>query len=73
MFGKKVVDQYLSILLKFSMTIFKNYYIIGITGKGVVVALIDDGLDMSSEDLAPNYVGYNSLNEEIDAFVYSFA
>ena len=28
----------------------------GISGKDVVVALVDDGLDMNSEDLASNYV-----------------
>jgi kexin len=28
----------------------------GITGKGAVVAIIDDGLDANSEDLAVNFV-----------------
>lgn len=30
----------------------------GITGKGVVSALVDDGLDYNSDDLAANFVGY---------------
>jgi len=30
--------------------------LIGINGTGVNVAIIDDGLDMMSEDLAPNFV-----------------
>lgn len=29
----------------------------GIHGKGVTVAMVDDGLDMHSDDLAPNFVG----------------
>ncbi|CAG8549100.1 10230_t:CDS:2, partial [Paraglomus brasilianum] len=32
----------------------------GITGKDVIVALVDDGLDMNSEDLAPNYFAEGS-------------
>ena len=28
----------------------------GITGKGVIAAMVDDGLDYTSEDLAPNFV-----------------
>lgn len=28
----------------------------GVTGKGVISALIDDGLDYNSRDLAPNFV-----------------
>lgn len=28
----------------------------GITGKGVNAAIVDDGLDYESEDLAPNFV-----------------
>jgi kexin len=28
----------------------------GITGKGVISALVDDGLDYESEDLAQNFV-----------------
>ena len=31
----------------------------GVTGKGVKVALIDDGLDMHSDDLADNFVSYH--------------
>ena len=30
----------------------------GIDGKGVTVAIIDDGLDMDSEDLAGNFVSF---------------
>lgn len=30
--------------------------VVGINGTGVNVAIIDDGLDMTSEDLAPNFV-----------------
>jgi kexin len=28
----------------------------GITGKGVKVVIVDDGLDLNSDDLAPNFV-----------------
>lgn len=28
----------------------------GITGKGVAIAILDDGLDMDHKDLLPNYV-----------------
>ena len=28
----------------------------GITGKGVITAFVDDGLDYTSEDLAANFV-----------------
>ncbi|KAG9294682.1 hypothetical protein G9A89_008161 [Geosiphon pyriformis] len=34
----------------------------GITGKGVVVALLDDGLDMDSEDLRDNYFAEGSYD-----------
>lgn len=33
----------------------------GIVGKGINVAIVDDGLDMFSRDLAPNYVRNTSL------------
>jgi kexin len=28
----------------------------GVTGKGIISALVDDGLDFTSDDLAPNFV-----------------
>jgi kexin len=28
----------------------------GVTGKGVISALVDDGIDYESRDLAPNFV-----------------
>ena len=34
----------------------------GITGKGVITTLIDDGLDYNSDDLAPNFVSAYSLH-----------
>jgi subtilisin family serine protease len=32
----------------------------GVTGKGVISALVDDGLDYESRDLAPNFVSGQS-------------
>jgi kexin len=34
----------------------------GITGKGAVVCIVDDGLDMDSEDLKPNYFAAGSYD-----------
>lgn len=34
-----------------------SYSCIGITGENTTVAIVDDGLDMDSQDLAANYVG----------------
>ncbi|KAJ5497289.1 hypothetical protein N7463_009276, partial [Penicillium fimorum] len=34
----------------------------GVTGEGVTVAIIDDGLDISSQDLAPNYYARGSYD-----------
>ncbi|KAG6862079.1 hypothetical protein C0995_007209 [Termitomyces sp. Mi166 len=34
----------------------------GITGKGVITAVVDDGLDFTSEDLAPNFDAANSYD-----------
>ena len=31
---------------------------LGFTGKGVISALVDDGLDYEHPDLAPNFVGF---------------
>lgn len=51
----------------------------GITGKGVISAIVDDGLDMTSDDLAANYVrvsftmGSSSRSEEqsnVDVVIY---
>lgn len=33
----------------------------GITGKGVVVSVIDDGLEHNNTDIAPNYVKSSSI------------
>jgi kexin len=33
----------------------------GVTGKGVISALVDDGLDYESEDLKPNFVSGRSV------------
>ena len=33
----------------------------GITGKGVKVCVVDDGLDMHSDDLAANFVRHTSV------------
>jgi kexin len=33
---------------------------VGFTGQGVTVAIIDDGLDMDSDDLAGNFVSTES-------------
>jgi kexin len=33
-----------------------GFYLTGITGQGVVVVLLDDGLDYESEDLKDNFV-----------------
>ncbi|KAF9585831.1 pheromone processing endoprotease [Lunasporangiospora selenospora] len=40
----------------------------GITGKGAIVAIIDDGLDANSEDLAPNFYakGSHDFNDNVD-------
>ncbi|KAF2426497.1 hypothetical protein EJ08DRAFT_373680 [Tothia fuscella] len=40
----------------------------GITGKGATVCIIDDGLDMFSRDLQPNYFGEGSydFNDQVD-------
>ncbi|KAK5153530.1 hypothetical protein LTR04_006205 [Oleoguttula sp. CCFEE 6159] len=40
----------------------------GITGKNTTVCIIDDGLDMDSEDLAPNYFAEGSydFNDKVD-------
>jgi kexin len=32
----------------------------GVTGKGVISALVDDGIDYESRDLAPNFVSRQS-------------
>jgi kexin len=37
----------------------------GITGKGVTAAIVDDGLDFESEDLAPNFVSKRDCNSNI--------
>ncbi|KAF9986126.1 pheromone processing endoprotease [Mortierella antarctica] len=39
-----------------------------ITGKGAIVAIIDDGLDANSEDLAPNFFanGSHDFNDNVD-------
>ncbi|KZT71253.1 subtilisin-like protein [Daedalea quercina L-15889] len=39
-----------------------------VTGKGVIAALVDDGLDYTSEDLAPNFYAYGShdFNDHTD-------
>jgi kexin len=34
----------------------------GITGKGVVAAMVDDGLDFTSDDLADNFVSGEQSN-----------
>ncbi|KAG5645071.1 hypothetical protein DXG03_007161 [Asterophora parasitica] len=34
----------------------------GLTGKGVISAVVDDGLDFTSEDLAPNFSAENSYD-----------
>ena len=34
----------------------------GITGKGVITALVDDGLDYNSDDLAANFVSISFLS-----------
>jgi subtilisin family serine protease len=33
----------------------------GVTGKGVISALVDDGLDYESDDLKPNFVSRRSM------------
>jgi kexin len=33
----------------------------GITGKGVTVVILDDGLDFNSTDLADNFVSFISI------------
>ncbi|KAH9843157.1 peptidase S8/S53 domain-containing protein [Rhodofomes roseus] len=40
----------------------------GVTGIGVIAALVDDGLDYTSEDLAPNFYAYGShdFNDHTD-------
>lgn len=40
----------------------------GITGKGVISALVDDGLDYTSDDLAANFYAYGSydFNDHLD-------
>ncbi|RDX56377.1 hypothetical protein OH76DRAFT_1395493 [Lentinus brumalis] len=40
----------------------------GITGKGVITALVDDGLDYTSDDLAANFYAYGSYdyNDHVD-------
>jgi kexin len=41
---------------------------LGVTGKGVTAALVDDGLDYTSDDLAPNFDAFGSYdyNEHTD-------
>ncbi|EMD38165.1 hypothetical protein CERSUDRAFT_64430 [Gelatoporia subvermispora B] len=40
----------------------------GITGRGVITALVDDGLDYNSDDLAANFYAYGSydFNDHVD-------
>lgn len=37
--------------------------LLGITGKNVVVAILDDGLDMESEDLKDNFASIYTVEE----------
>lgn len=45
---------------------------VGITGKGVNVVILDDGLDYKSKDLADNFVGvlYVWYGSDADALVW---
>jgi subtilisin family serine protease len=38
---------------------------LGITGKGVTVAILDDGLDYKSKDLKDNFVSYPIKRERV--------
>ena len=40
----------------------------GITGKGVVVSILDDGIDHQHQDLAPNYV-----SKKKPTFIYLYS
>lgn len=39
----------------------------GITGKGVVVTILDDGLETDHPDLERNYVSRQTLNYRVEA------
>ena len=39
-----------------------NVWLSGFTGKGVVVCILDDGIENTHPDLIDNYVSYNLIN-----------
>ena len=41
----------------------------GYTGKGVVVTILDDGLEWNHPDIAPNYVSYGSFGRMCETCV----
>lgn len=60
-FGNKVWDEGIYDLKSCSALRSNSCVAVGITGEGVVVVLLDDGLDYESDDLKDNFVSDRHL------------